>query len=244
MTYRLLYPLAVLALLLAASGGCFPRSAGPRLAHFATTAPEVGQPAPAFTLPSVDGGEIVLADLLGERPLVIQFGSHSCPVYRYRRHWMRDLIADYRERVGFLLVYTVEAHPQGSKSPYAEGEWNPWINRLTGIRLAQPESLDERISLAKESRQRLGLNRPEVELPFAVDRLDDAVWREWGAASASAFVIDRNGRIASRQVWIDPQEIRRALDGLLAPRTPEPRTRETPDAPATARSAPDGGAGG
>ena len=40
-------------------------------------------------------------------------------------------------------------------------------------------------------------------------------WRAYGAASSPGFVIDRNGRIVLRQVWIDPEEIDTVLDSLL-----------------------------
>ncbi|MEM7052137.1 MAG: deiodinase-like protein [Acidobacteriota bacterium] len=201
--------------------GCFPRQAGPRLAHFATTAPAVGEPAPAFSLPSLDGGELALEELLDDRPVVIQLGSHSCPVYRFRRHWLRGLLEDYGERVRFLVIYSIEAHPEGSKSPHAEGEWNPWINKIAGIRIAQPETFEERFERARQSRIDLGLTDFESSLSFVVDRLDDAIWQTYGAASAPAFVLDRDGTVVSRQVWVDPKEIRRVLDRLLAA-DPEP----------------------
>lgn len=199
-------------LLLAVSlGGCFPHHAGPRLAHFDATAPVIGEPAPGFTLSGLDGRPVALEELIGERPIVLQFGSHSCPVYRYRRFSMADVYQDFAERVHFLLVYTVEAHPIGSKSPYAEGEWDPWWNRLTGVRVRQPPDQDSRREQARVSHERI-----QYRARMIVDTMDDVVWRRYGAASSPAFVIDREGNIAARQVWIEPKEIRQVLERLLA----------------------------
>ncbi len=49
-----------------------------------------------------------------------------------------------------------------------------------------------------------------------VDEMDDAVWRSYGAASSPAFVIDHEGRIAARQVWIEPRKIKQVLERLLS----------------------------
>ncbi len=192
-------------------GGCFPHHAGPRLAHFETMAPAIGEPAPNFVLLDLDGQRVELAELIGDRPIVLQLGSHSCPVYRYRRFSMSGLYEEFRDRVHFLLVYTVEAHPVGSRSPYAEGEWDPWWNRLTGVRVRQPPDGKSRRRQAGASHERL-----KLEPSMVVDEMDNAVWQSFGAASSPAFVIDRKGRIAVRQVWVEPMEIRQVLRQLLA----------------------------
>lgn len=191
-------------------GGCFPHEAGRRLSHFDTQAPRLDERAPDFGLPSVDGAQVELADLIGDQPIVLQLGSRSCPVFRNRRHWVEGLIEDYGDRVRFVVVYTLEAHPAGSKSPYSDDEWLTWFNRLAGVRIAQPSSLEERTAQARLTREKLGLSSEVL-----VDTLDDRVWSAYGAASSPAFVIDREGRVALRQVWIEPREIRRTLDRLL-----------------------------
>lgn len=202
-----LLPLAA-AILLA---GCFPHQAGPRLAHFERIAPAPGAAAPRFALTDLEGAEVELDEFLGERPVVLQLGSHSCPVYRYRRFGMQKLIDEFDDRAHFLVVYTREAHPVGSKSPYAEGEWDPLWNRLTGVRVREPATLAERRELAAHSRRKL-----ELSQIMLTDALDDAVWRAYGAASSPAFVLDPAGRVVLRQVWLEPQAIGRELRRLLA----------------------------
>lgn len=193
--------------------GCFPHKAGPRLQHFDWLAPQVGAPAPRFELQTIEGTRIRLEDLLGDKPTVLQLGSHSCPVYRYRRFGMAELREKYKDRANFLIVYTLEAHPAGAKSPYADGEWLTWWNRFGGVRVPQAARSEERIAQARLSHEVL-----RIAYPMAADGMDNRIWKAYGAASSPAFVIDRDGRIALRQVWLDPKAIAQALDRLLADR--------------------------
>jgi peroxiredoxin len=202
--------LAWYALVAAALGGCFPQQAGPRLQHFDWSAPQVGAPAPLFELQAIDGTRVRLQDLLGDKPTVLQLGSHSCPVYRYRRFGMAALHEKYKDRVNFLIVYTLEAHPAGAKSPYADGEWLTWWNRFGGVRIPQSASSEARRAQARLSHEVL-----RIAYPMAADGMDNRVWKAYGAASSPAFVIDRNGHVALRQVWLDPTGIAQALDRLL-----------------------------
>lgn len=190
--------------------GCFPHRPGHRLAHFAEEAPAVGDPAPGFELIDLDGNAVELSELIGEKPIVLRLGSHSCPVYRYRRFSLEPLIEEYEDRVHFLTVYTLEAHPVGSQSPYDDDEWVSLPNRVTGVFVEQPENAEERLETARFSHDKLDL--PE---PMVVDDMDNSVWKAYGSASSPAFVIDRDGRIALRQVWLDPKGIRRTLEDLL-----------------------------
>lgn len=204
---------ATLLLVALGMAGCFPHEAGRRLAHFDRQAPQVEQLAPGFELRSVDGDLVELADLIGDQPIVLQLGSRSCPVFRNRRHWVDGLVQDYGDRVRFLAVYTLEAHPVGSKSPYADEEWLTLYNRFAGVRIPQATDAEERMAQAQLTRDKLDLKSTVL-----VDTLDNRVWSAYGAASSPAFVIDRQGRVVLRQVWIEPKEIRRTLDRLLADR--------------------------
>jgi thiol-disulfide isomerase/thioredoxin len=205
------WKVSTLVLLLLMATGCFPKGEGPRLDHFSELAPAVGEPAPDFVLRDLEGREVPLASLLGDRPIVLQLGSHSCPVYRYRRHWMDGVVEDFQDRVHFVVVYTTEAHPVGSRSPYVDREWDPMINKITGVRVREPQTQEERDALARFSRDKL-----ELEQLMVVDSMANEVWQSYGAASSPAFVIDQDGIVVLRQVWIHPPSIRAFLQQLLA----------------------------
>lgn len=201
------------AVLLAAvfSLSCFPHQAGPRLAHFPGSSPTPGSEVPDVVVYDAAGREARLADVIGRRPVVLQLGSRSCPVFRYRRFGMQKLQREFAGRIDFLVLYTQEAHPVGSPSPYSDAEWDLWINRLTGVRLEATTTLEERRERAADTVQRL-----DLDASVLVDGMDDTAWRAFGAAPSPAFVLDTDGRVVLRQVWVDPAGIRRVLRRLLA----------------------------
>jgi len=201
----------IVLLLALVNCGCFPLKAGPRLAHFDQQAPTVGELAPDFTLKNLQGQAVTLQSVIGNRPVVLQLGSHSCPVYRYRRFGMAELYEKYRDQVRFLLVYTLEAHPIGSRSPYSDEEWVSWWNRLPGVLIPQHQHYQERLKMAAKSKTNL-----DIQYPYLIDEMNNAVWLVYGSASSPAFIIDRQGRIVLRQVWINPTELEETLAQLLA----------------------------
>ena len=50
------------------------RPTGEERAYFQAEGPKVGQVAPDFTLPTLDGGELTLSSLRG-KPVMLEFGS-------------------------------------------------------------------------------------------------------------------------------------------------------------------------
>ena len=201
----------VLVLLLVLLLGCFPKEPGKHLEHFATAAPQASEPAPDFELRDLDGEIVRLSDRLGDRPVVLHLGSHSCPVYRYRnKHYMESLWQGYEGRADFYVIYTREAHPVGSPSPFTGEEWDTIFNRATGVRVRDATTYDERRAQAQDSRDRL-----DLPVPVLVDSIDNTVWHTYGEAASPAFVIDTEGKIADAMPWVDPARIREALDRLL-----------------------------
>lgn len=190
---------------------CFPHQAGPRLAHFAESAPAPDTEVPDVLVHDAAGREVRLADAIGDKPVVLQLGSRSCPVFRYRRFGMQKLQRELAGRVDFLVLYTQEAHPVGSPSPYSDEEWDLWINRLTGVRMRPAMTVEERRERAVDTMQRL-----DLDAAVLVDGMDDAAWRAFGAAPSPAFVLDTDGQVVLRQVWVDPAELRQTLRRLLA----------------------------
>ena len=199
----------LLALLFLPSG-CFPTKAGPHLTHFKKIAPEVGEIAPNFIAYDEEGRKTFLNEIIGEKPVVLHLGSHSCPVFRYRRFSMSNLYREFKESVNFLFVYTQEAHPVGSNSPDNDKEWVTTFNRLQRVLIPQPDSIEERIELAKWSKNELG-----IQYQMLIDSLDNNSWNSYGRAPIPGFIIDREGRVVLSQVWLNPDKIRAKLRHLL-----------------------------
>jgi hypothetical protein len=189
----------------------FPTEAGESLSHFDATAPAESAPAPDFELVDIDGKQVTLRDLVGEKPVVVQLGSYSCPVFRYRRYDVQELQREFAGRVEFVVVYTQEAHPVDSINPYVDRIWNPLINELAGVNVPEHKSAEQRRAQASAT-----FDRVNLDSRFLVDSMDNAVWQQYGAAPSAAYVIDLQGNIYLRQPWVDPKEIRKALIEILA----------------------------
>lgn len=164
---------------------CLSTDPGPRLGHFPEAAPAPGEPLPDLEVLTLGGERVALEGLLGERPVVLQVGSVSCPVFRYRRYGIERLARELGDRVTFVVLYTREAHPVGSPSPYTLEEWDPWINRLTGVRVPAAETEEERRRRPETVRRRLDLTPLVV-----VDPGQDLGWQALGRAP-SPFIRSR-----------------------------------------------------
>ncbi len=207
------FRILLLATIVLIHSGCallFPTEAGESLAHFESMAPAPGEPAPELDVRLLNGESVALHDLIGQRPVVLQLGSHSCPVYRYRRFDLFKLQRAFKDQVDFVVVYTTEAHPVGAASPYRDEEWLSFPNWITNTRVSQTSNLSERLERAAWSTHEL--DRQDLIL---VDTMNDATWKRYGAAPSAAFVIDANGVIVLAQPWVEPEGIRQALQNLL-----------------------------
>lgn len=113
-------------------------------------------------------------------------------------------------RAFFLIVYTREAFPTGDK--------NVERNRDEGVNITQAATLDDRKSQALETQREL-----RITIPMAVDSMDDSVSTAFGSFPNGAVVIGKDGKIAARQQWTNPDTLRLAIDDALnaVPASPE-----------------------
>ena len=182
------------------------------LDEFDALAPRRNSAAPAFELRTLDGGRLSLEQLTRDRPLVLQLGSLSCPVFRERCDNFAEFYEQYAGRVNFAILYTREAHPRGSPSPYADGEWIGWANHMTRVYVEEPKSVDDRAQLAAKIRETYGV--PDA-VPILLDEMNNETWSRYGAAPSPVFVIDVEGRVVERQGWGVPESLPSILDALL-----------------------------
>lgn len=164
--------------------------------------PKVGELAPDFHLRDVAGSLVQLSSFRG-KPLVIEFGSYTCPAFRAQSRRLQPLIDGYGGRVGFVVVYGHEAHPTDA--------WVSAENVREGIAIASHTTWEERQTCALLTRDALGL-----KATILVDELAETVVRGWGGHPNAGYVLDAAGVVVSRQHFIDAAETGRVLDGLLA----------------------------
>ena len=163
--------------------------------------PNVGEPAPDFELADLDGKRLNLKSLRG-KPVVVEFGSYTCPVFRRQVDGLAALRAEFGDDVQWLMIYTAEAHP-------TDGRVAP-INSRAGIEIPQHTSFEKRLECAKLCKEKLNL-----KLHVLVDSFDDKVTKAYGGHPNRGYVVDREGKIVSKQIWIEPVATRKALNAIL-----------------------------
>ncbi len=180
--------------------------------YFNHKGPGPGMAAPDFTLKRPGKGTPVRAsELWAKKPLVMITGSYSCPWFRQNTPVRRALIRDFGDRVNFVVVYTLEAHPSDAASPYSEMPFAPEENREEGIAVPQAKTYAERATQAESCAGTL-----EVSPHLVVDGMDNTVWKAFGESPNCAYLIGRDGKVVAQQGLSNPVAMRGELEKLLA----------------------------
>jgi thiol-disulfide isomerase/thioredoxin len=174
----------LLSLLFAASNACV--MAGPAQAGRHPETLRHGDVAPDFALHSLDGKQTVkLTELRGQKPVVLIFGSYTCPPFRDVYPTLERLHQSYADRVAFYYIYIREAH--------AEDGWKMPRNRREGIAINDPKTMEERTTVAQQACAYF-----KTKIPGLVDTMDDATDRAYAAWPSRVFLVDVDGKIVVR----------------------------------------------
>ena len=145
------------------------------------------------------------------KPIVLVFGSYTCPKLRASAAELKRLAAEFRDRVDFRLVYIREAHAEGG----AESQWQSTINIKEGISLAPAHTLPE-----KQANAELCLRRLDLPFPAVVDGMDGAAETAWQAWPSRLYLVGGDGKVAfgSRLGELDfrPGDLDAAIRAILA----------------------------
>ena len=80
-----------------------------------STMPELGIPAPAFSLPDIDGRMVSLEDFSADPALLVAFWCNHCPYVRHIRDGFTAFARDYQPRgLGIVAISAndVSTHPE------------------------------------------------------------------------------------------------------------------------------------
>ncbi len=146
----------------------------------------------AGTVTDLDSGHgVQLRAVVGERPLVLEFGSVTCPVYLSKIDRMRLLTARCTEVANFAVLYTREAHPGPRYPPHA--------------------------TLADKRRHAADLRTLDHEQRrILIDDVDGTVHRRYGTSPDSVLIVGTDGIISFWSEWNEPDRTERELQRLLA----------------------------
>ena len=152
------------------------------------------------------------------KPLVLVFGSYTCPKLRSSASELKRIAAEYRGRVDFRLVYIREAHSDDG----AEAQWQSTINQREGVTLGPARNLAE-----KQQHADLCVRKLSLPWPAVVDGMDGAAESAYQAWPSRVYVVDGGGRVTfnSRLGELDfrPSDLEAALREILAGRSSDAR---------------------
>jgi len=146
--------------------------------------PKLNEPAPNFTLKTVDGKDAVqLARLIGSKPVVLVFGNFTCGPFRSFYPDVDTVYQRHKNDAHFLMVYVREAHPTDG--------WKMASNSRVGVAVKQPTTFGDRLTVADQFCKRL-----KPTMPVLVDEINDPVGQAYSGMPARLYVIDGQGKVA------------------------------------------------
>lgn len=191
-----------------------------------------GKPAPTLVALRLDTGRRVVPDTLPNRPRLLIFGSRSAPTFRDHIPAINQLHRDFRNRVEVVVLYTAEAYPVGG--------WELDRNRQDRVRVERHRSEADRLAVAREARDVLG-----IEATVWVDDFSDATAAGFGLMPNGAVLLGRDGTVLYVQRWFDPHRMRAAVTEALRTRGGPPNPggasvpgNQQPDEPAAPATRP------
>lgn len=150
---------------------------------------EVSGPAPEFTLPLLgkngDGAtKVALRELRAKRPVVLIFGSITCPPFRSQLDGIDEVHKEFKDRAEFLFVYIREAHPDSVLAVVG----SDGLESL--LKIPQPTDAATRASSAGFCRRTIKLS-----MPIAVDGIDNAVGKAYAGWPNRMVVVGMDGNV-------------------------------------------------
>ena len=154
-----------------------------------------GDSLPAFDLVSTDGDRLTKQDLTGDKPLLLIFGSVTCPMTASAMPSLRQLHDEFGDQVRFLMLNVREAHP--------------------GENFRQPKTMREKLKNTRALKQFY-----EIPWTVAADNIDGDLHRALDPKPNAAFLIGSDGVIVFRSLWAsDKIALRQAVQSLVAGRS-------------------------
>jgi peroxiredoxin len=145
--------------------------------------PKRNEEAPDFSLPQAGSGKkVTLRDFRGKSPVVLIFGSYTCPNFRAAAEPLKGMYHRYGGSVPFLLVYVREAHDTSN--------WQSTRNSGDEFTLPPATTATE-----KENNSMVCSRKLHLPFPALVDGMDRAVEASYEAWPSRVYVISDEGKI-------------------------------------------------
>jgi tetratricopeptide (TPR) repeat protein len=145
--------------------------------------PKTGDSAPAFTATRMASrDQVTLAELRKSNPVLLVFGSYTCPNFRSASEVLGKLYPEYKDRIPFYLIYIREAH--------STTDWASTRNQREDVTLRPAGNMEER-----QDHATMCVRKLRIDFPTFVDGMNGAAEKAYAAWPSKAFLLDKLGRI-------------------------------------------------
>lgn len=145
--------------------------------------PGGGQAAPNFHATRMGTEERVsLPELRKDGPVLLVFGSYTCPNFRSAADTLNKLYPEYKSHVPFYLIYIREAH--------STNDWASTRNQREGIVLEPAANMGER-----QDHATMCVRKLHIEFPTLLDSMEGSAEKAYAAWPSKAYVVDKRGKI-------------------------------------------------
>ena len=162
--------------------------------RFASDSAAPGDSIPDFELITTDGKRLKRSDVFRDKPVLIIFGSMTCPMTASAAPTVQALYEEFGDRIEFIMMYVREAHP--------------------GERFSQPDSIADKLEHSEALKEFY-----DIDWVVAADNIDGDLHRALDPKPNSAYLMDSGGTILYRSLWAaDGRALHDALDAVVAGR--------------------------
>jgi len=149
----------------------------------ASEGPSIGDLAPDFAVTKIGSDEkVTLAQLRREGPVLLVFGSYTCPNFRGAADLLNKLYPEYKDRLPFYLIYIREAH--------STTDWASTRNQREGVVLPPARNMNER-----QDHATMCVRKLHIEFPALLDSMNGAAEKAYAAWPSKAYLVDKRGKI-------------------------------------------------
>ena len=183
-----------------------------RTLDFEAAGIQVGDTVPDFDLTGLDGDTVPLSAFWLGKPTVVVTCSMTCPVSRRRMRHVDRMRNHFGDQVHVLLLYTLEAHPKGSGSPYSidRVQWLTKENIRHEVYYPQPQDFEQRLKHAQEFIARMG-----TDTPLFLDSMGNEIWQALGGGPNLGVLIGKDGRVHVKHGWFDGGTMYKSIEIYL-----------------------------
>lgn len=145
--------------------------------------PGAGQAAPEFNATRMGtAARVSLGELRNDGPVLLVFGSYTCPNFRSAADTLNKLYPEYKNQIPFYLIYIREAH--------STKDWASTRNQREGVVLGPAADMGER-----QDHATMCIRKLHIEFPTLLDGMEGSAEKAYAAWPSKAYVVDKRGKI-------------------------------------------------